>query len=633
MRYFLFPTLLCTIMFALKGSSQKVYSTAWDTAKMRTIFNQAGSFLDLKPQMTDSLAQILYKQARAAGNTEYTGKAASLLSISNVKLRNTSSMAWYDTALHYLSQAGNKKMIAYTNLQIGSSFGGKLDFQSGTHYLLKAAGGYEDLKDSAMLISVYTALSNMFQGFGNFNSEKKYAEKAVTLVEQIHDTNRDRRWGAYALLGISYDDNKEYAKALATHIKNIDNAGNDWVLFLSYINVGVTLRKTNAYEKAESYFLQALPYAKKINDDNSFATVYDNLARTSLSANRYTAAKQYLDQALQYAQKTKDAQKLLDAYETGWLLGKATGDMRSALDFFTLRSVLKDSVLNAEKSRIVYNLQIKYETEEKEKENQRLQYVNALNEVEKKKAASDKRRLIMGSIATLSLISVLFVLLYRNRIIKNKLIEEQVFVKAIMEGEQNERIRIARDLHDSIGQILSVAKMNISTLHYQLPENKIAGASADLLDNALVELRNISHNLMPEDLNFGLFGAIENICENINTTGKTRVSLSVPEEIKQYAFEKTSMLTIYRIVQEVLNNMVKHAEANQIAIAVSMAQSNAISIAITDNGKGFDTNELNRSRGLGWKNIAARVRMLDGKMQVHSEQLTGTKIDITIPLA
>lgn len=633
------PRPFLLIMFlgilVLNGFARKAFaqnkSAVWDTAKMHAVVRLASASLDFKPQTTDSFARLLYTQARAAGNIDYLGKAASLISISEVKLNSQPSLVWYDTAMYYLSQTKNEIWMANTNVQIGNSFGSKLQYELGIRFLLKAAANFVRLKDTAMLISTYSALSNTFSGFGDYKSEKKYAELAVALLEQIRDKNPDRRWGTYAILANSYSDNKEYNKALAIHTDNIKNAGNDWVFFLSYTNVGNTLLQMKAYPEAEVYFLKSLPYAQKINDPYSFATMYNNLSRTNFYLQRYKEAKQYLNQALAYTEQNYFPEKSLDVYETGALLETALNNPKAALDYTTKRTAIKDSLLNAERFRTVYNMQIKYESAEKEKENQRLQYANKIKTIEKEKAESDKRRLIVGAVAALVLLSILFSLLYRNKIIKTRLQEEQVFTKAVIEGEQNERIRIARDLHDSIGQILSVAKMNISTWLYEFPDHKIAHTSADLVDKAVTELRNISHNLLPEDLELGLFQAIENICEKISVSGKTQVTLSVSDALKDRVFEKSNQLTIYRIVQEVLNNMVKHAQATTITIAVKLMDKNKISILINDDGKGFDTATIKQSSGIGWKNIAARVSMLDGKMQVRSELLTGTQIDILIP--
>jgi len=135
---------------------------------------------------------------------------------------------------------------------------------------------------------------------------------------------------------------------------------------------------------------------------------------------------------------------------------------------------------------------------------------------------------------------------------------------------------------------------------------------------------------LPEALNFGLFSALEDMTDKINEGGGTEVELIVPEAAKSHQFSKQNELSIYRIVQEVLGNMVKHAEATKISLTVLMNES-GLSIAIKDNGKGFDTDKIAASKGIGWKNIFARVNLLDGEMRVQSEQLTGTQIEITIP--
>lgn len=208
--------------------------------------------------------------------------------------------------------------------------------------------------------------------------------------------------------------------------------------------------------------------------------------------------------------------------------------------------------------------------------------------------------------------------------------QQEIATKSLFEGEQKERIRLARDLHDSIGQMLSVVKMNMSTLQHQFPDNKTTTGTLDLVDKTIGEVRNISHNLLPEALNFGLFSALEDMTDKINEGGGAEVELIVPEAAKSHQFSKQNELSIYRIVQEVLGNMVKHAEATKISLTVLMNES-GLSIAIKDNGKGFDTDKIAASKGIGWKNIFARVNLLDGEMRVQSEQLTGTQIEITIP--
>lgn len=208
--------------------------------------------------------------------------------------------------------------------------------------------------------------------------------------------------------------------------------------------------------------------------------------------------------------------------------------------------------------------------------------------------------------------------------------QQEIETRSLFEGEQKERIRIARDLHDSIGQMLSVVKMNLSNLSTPDQYGNKLDNTVELVDKTITEVRHISHNLIPEELNFGLFAALEDMAEKINHAGNTKVVLSIPDDALIYQFEKSNELSIYRIVQEALSNIVKHAQATTIDLAV-MQQPNGMAINIKDNGKGFDTSQIKTSSGIGWKNIAARVNMLYGELQVRSEKLTGTHIEITIP--
>ncbi len=223
-------------------------------------------------------------------------------------------------------------------------------------------------------------------------------------------------------------------------------------------------------------------------------------------------------------------------------------------------------------------------------------------------------------------------LIMRIRTIRARTKEEQGFTRAIFEGEQNERIRIARDLHDSIGQMLSVVKMRLSSMP-GLPAADMAhsaGVSMQLVDKTLEEVRTISHNLIPEDLAFGMVRSLENLCRKVSAAGEVDVQLSVAEEVRARKFTVPFSLSLYRILQEVLGNMMKHAAATQIEVEMSES-AGLIVLQIADNGKGFDTGIINASKGIGWKNIFARVNLLNGSVDVRSERISGTRIEITIP--
>ncbi len=174
--------------------------------------------------------------------------------------------------------------------------------------------------------------------------------------------------------------------------------------------------------------------------------------------------------------------------------------------------------------------------------------------------------------------------------------------------------------------MLSLAKMNLSALPG--PDTRLQ-QTIGLIDNTITEVRNISHNLIPEDLNFGLIPALETLAEKVNSIGNTQITVNIAEPVRQQHFGKEYELSIYRIVQETVNNMIRHSGASQIKLDI-MQQEQKILLSISDNGKGMDTDHIENTKGIGWKNIKARVNLLDGEIKVQSEKQAGTRIEITL---
>lgn|GEM_PF-1640780 len=195
----------------------------------------------------------------------------------------------------------------------------------------------------------------------------------------------------------------------------------------------------------------------------------------------------------------------------------------------------------------------------------------------------------------------------------------QQYVNNLYKMQELERIRFARDLHDSIGQKLAVAKM-------YLPENGSENAGR-FIDEAISEVRVISHNLIPEELNFGLKKAIEELADRIKQHGHLEVSLSL-EEIQ---LSRSIELAVFRIVQEVTSNMVKHAQATKMEI-VLFNEGHSISLVMKDNGKGFDVTMLEKNSGIGWQNVIARAKILNGQVDITSDPKSGTTVKLIIPL-
>ncbi|HEX8528674.1 MAG TPA: GAF domain-containing sensor histidine kinase, partial [Cytophagales bacterium] len=217
--------------------------------------------------------------------------------------------------------------------------------------------------------------------------------------------------------------------------------------------------------------------------------------------------------------------------------------------------------------------------------------------------------------------------------------QQGVVARAILQTQENERRRIAEELHDGLGYMLSTLKLNLTSLDEGAPDRpevqgRFLGNSLRLLEDAFRELKAISNNLMP-DLLFqsGLLVAVEDLCRKVNDTGKLGVAFrhfNVPRKLR-----KDFEIEVFRIVQEILNNTIKHAGARQLELQF-LAEPDADTLVITteDDGRGFDYEKKikSRNKGLGLVNITNRVNFLQGHLHVESREGAGTTYIINLPL-
>jgi two-component system, NarL family, sensor kinase len=160
------------------------------------------------------------------------------------------------------------------------------------------------------------------------------------------------------------------------------------------------------------------------------------------------------------------------------------------------------------------------------------------------------------------------------------------------------------------------------------PENSQAfERSMDMLDNSIKEMRRVAHNMMPEALvKFGLDTALKDFCNDINQSGALQVNYQ-SMGLQNAAIEQTAAITIYRIVQELINNTIKHAAAKTAIVQVTQA-GKQLAVTVEDDGKGFDVSVLDKSKGIGWDNIKNRVEFLKGRLDVQSAKEKGTSVHI-----
>jgi len=348
---------------------------------------------------------------------------------------------------------------------------------------------------------------------------------------------------------------------------------------------------------------------------------------------QYSASIKVLDKALEQLKNTGShfRNEIVEAYKIYADSYEALGNYKKALQSKNMYIQLYDSLTKKDKIDMISRLEVRYGIAEKNKElalqKLRLSEVSISNQ--------HKNILILGISLVAVLGSAIFGLWRNKNLAKQKIQRQEINnlqqemkierLNASIAGEEKERVRIARELHDGIGGLLSAAKMNL-----ELIKNVITGDNKTdyydgmkLLEEAGVELRQAAHNLMPEILlQEGLAAAVASFCERLSNKSKTQInfqSFGTQKHIGQQVD-----LTIYRIIQELVHNIVKHANATTAVVQLNFQNDASLGITVEDDGIGFEENPASNANGIGLKNIKERVKELRGKIDIQSTYGNGT---------
>ena len=589
----------------------------------------------------------------------------------------------YDSSFKYLQQSGklafqlaNDTLRALSDIELGWIYMRKELLDSSEYHYRHALSIYESLNDSIGIGLALLDLSVLYQTDTDYETSLKYALESNRIFKKF-----DHK-GYYAKsllnLGNIYDDIGEYDIAftcyemcytLSIELNNLRLAGK------AVYNKGYMYLFWKRYDEAESSFINAIDFCLKIKDYNDLSLLYRNLSIVQKKLGKWDEALENAGKSLDFARKVKNKEyefyaminlgvyyknrqnyNLTESFylqaaemarKYGFMSGKkkiygnlshlykASGNIESAYDYLGKYIAVNDSIVNQEKINAREKYKAEYEL---------LQYkdVVRLKEMEKKKIRVE-RNLSYWIGASLVFLLVVFLFYFRMRARKNRIIAMQKIQKledekklmaaqAVLVGQEKEREHIARELHDGIGVLLSTA-----SIHFSSVENKADKANGEmlkkankLLKEAHKEVRQISHNMMPGVLSkFGLKEAIEDLFEEVEDTGEVNVHLDIT--CGKERLPQNMEIMIYRVVQEMINNTLKHAKATEISFSVSQTDE-FIRMEFKDNGIGFDEDKLPHGKNLGLSGIRSRVDYLGGTVEMKSQKGKGTRYFITMLL-
>lgn len=390
-------------------------------------------------------------------------------------------------------------------------------------------------------------------------------------------------------------------------------------------------------DSAYRYVMEAIDYSRKVPANKyDVARYYIAAGELLVLEKNYPAAIAMLDTGLAIAQEILHHENIRDAYRYLSDAYAGLGNFDKAYTFQAKYTVLKDSLLNEKNLRTIAEMQALYAVEKKDREITFLEQRTALRDAEIRQE-NRVRNLFLGIIALLLLTGFLFYNRYRlrqkNAYQRTINRQQNEMLQEVVSAQEKERKRIAENLHDGLGSVLSAAKlqlklMNEEKLSLSREQQQRYDAAFSLISHASEELRTISHAIMPASLaKLGLPAALENIIAGLGQATGMRFAFHAHDFGERP--EESVELAIYHITMELVNNIVKHSGATE-AVVQLVRHPGYINLTVEDNGKGFNLRE--RGNGIGLANIESRVEFLGGRMEVDSGAGSGTTVSIDIPI-
>lgn len=565
-------------------------------------------------QLADTALKF-YKKAQASKNTSTRNAAAFQLAETIMAIGSTfSSMGKSDEALKQYQQSlqlfeaamhplkTRKIATAYNN--IATVFFLLNQYEKGLEYDLRSIPYHIESGNDEMLAYAYTYVASDFMRLQKHDSAKRYFEKAAPLVTKLNKNS----------VNIEY-----YGKIAEMHWWQ-----KDWAA-------------------TRKYYAIAYDNAAQINNPYSMIEYTWGIAACLFNEGEYAEADKYLQRAKALTEKNQMQGSQREMYGMFSQNYYKLKNYKLAYEYLLYYNKLKDSVANAQMKQRVAEMDEQYQSQKRQQQIVQLEKDKQIQALSIKQA-STLNYILVGSVIFLIIVGVMA---YRNMRNQQQLSRQQdqlqqqrirelekdkqlVAVDAMLKGQEEERSRLAKDLHDGLGGLLSGVKFSLSNMKGNVvstPDNVAMFERAlDMLDTSITELRRVAHNMMPEMLTrFGLDEALKEYCASVTAT--KLLSVKYQSHGMEKRLDTSTEIIVYRIVQELLNNIVKHAAATEAFVQL-IKEDERLNVVVEDNGRGFDTAALSNMQGAGWASIRSRVEYLKGQLDIHSGHGKGTLVTI-----
>jgi len=567
--------------------------------------------------------------------------------IYNKQHKLDSAIALDSQALVIAKASGIPRLLGRSYINMANPYRLKGEYNKALDYFLKALAISEQIHDTLSLASLGINMSGLYKNLQEYDNGIASAIRGVQLSKAINNDNLVN--SALTVLSSNLIEARRYdtaiivlneSKKLSTQLNDVQN------YIFALINLGSIYSEKDRFADLKANADELMPLAVKMNNQEGIADALEELFAYHFYYKHIAEAKQAAQQELDLAIKNGITVLIGPSYENLGAVELLNGNIPAYKKYEAISDSVKEKLQSDEITKTAQDLEAKYSLDKKQTE------INNLTQQQKDQQLIIKQRntinyVLAGAVLVTLLAGFLY---YRNTQHKNRLLTAQDALKqqriielemekqflaaeSILQGQEEERERLAKDLHDGLGGILSSVKYSFTNMKKNLIITQESAESFDrsmvMLDKSITELRRVAHNMMPEALvNFGLNSALKDFCLGVNQSGALQITYQA-FNLEDETVPKNKAAVVYRIVQELVNNTLKHAEAKNMLVQLVITDG-ALSLTVEDDGRGFDLEKLKTSSGIGYVNLKNRVAYLGGNIDVQASPGTGVAINIEI---
>ncbi|PKV51124.1 signal transduction histidine kinase [Aquimarina sp. MAR_2010_214] len=547
--------------------------------------------------------------------------------------KSDSAVVFYDKALDISRTVDSDTLFAFSVIKMSQLNSVRGDQERVVELIFEALKQIENNPNPKQKHELYYKLSEVHRELGSFDKAKHYLQ----LI--IEETKLDHLLAAaYNSLGLIQYSNKDYDIGKANLLKSLElykKQEDNYNICSMLINLGAIHYQLDEYKNAKEYWIEARKTTKESGYMNLYSMVLANLSAIFHEEKNYEEELVYLKESEKLAKKTGNYQTLSTVANNMMFVYALQSDMKNVRRYVKRYRNAIDSLYKIEQNKKIFEIETRYETSKKELEIAR----------QKELVLTQRTHIVIAVVLVILLSVILFMYIQRLKsqkflyVNQKELNEEKVNnlldthklqkIRAYVDGQNKERERISKDLHDGIGGNLAAIKMRLNRIKNRLPsELEPIIASVDSTYN---EIRSISHDLMPKNINHLYFTDLMKELVGFSTSKDIEYKYYIHPEKKLNSISESLQLTIYRIIQELITNISKHAQATEVSINIAIhEESNIVNMIVEDNGRGFNTKKNNS--GVGLRSIKQRISDNNGLIKIDSNYGIGTVICVELPI-